>query len=99
MKVLVTGSSGFLGTGLLRFLATKGCEVTALNSRNCDLREAASLLRSNDRKYDLIFHLAAWTQAGDFCLTHPGEQWLINQAINTNALAFWAQHQPQAKLV
>ena len=53
----------------------------------------------NDLKYDLIFHLAAWTQAGDFCLHHQGEQWIINQQINTNTLAWWQRYQAQAKLI
>jgi len=43
--------------------------------------------------------LAAWTQAGDFCLKHPGEQWIINQKINTNILEWWKNNQPQAKLI
>jgi GDP-L-fucose synthase len=50
-------------------------------------------------RYDRIYHLAAWTQAGDFCLHHPGEQWVINQQINTNALAWWQSSQPQAKMI
>jgi GDP-L-fucose synthase len=47
----------------------------------------------------MIYHLAAWTQAGDFCLYHPGEQWIINQRINTNVLDWWQRRQPQAKLI
>jgi GDP-L-fucose synthase len=99
MKVLVTGSSGFLGTALCSYLEEQGCELTRLTSRNCDLRRAESLLNFTTEKYDLIYHLAAWTQAGDFCIKHLGEQWIINQQINTNTLAWWAEHQPQAKLV
>jgi GDP-L-fucose synthase len=99
MKVLATGSSGFLGTALCARLEAQGWPVTRLNSRNCDLREAGSLRVFSGERYDLVFHLAAWTQAGDFCLKHPGEQWIINQQINTNTLAFWLEHQPQAKLV
>jgi GDP-L-fucose synthase len=49
--------------------------------------------------YDRIFHLAAWTQAGDFCLRHAGEQWLINQNVNTHMLEWWQRSQPRAKLV
>lgn len=98
MDVLVTGSSGFLGTALCAYLEHQGCTVTRLNSRNGDLRDMANLRRFTDT-YEVVFHLAAWTQAGDFCLTHPGEQWVINQQINTNTLAWWAQYQPQAKLV
>ena len=28
-----------------------------------------------------------------------GEQWLINQQLNTNALLWWKEHQPQAKFI
>ncbi|MDC0986213.1 NAD-dependent epimerase/dehydratase family protein [Alphaproteobacteria bacterium] len=99
MKALMTGSSGFLGAALCGYLENQGCEITRLTSKNCDLRHEASLDAFSADKYDLIFHLAAWTQAGDFCIRHPGEQWIINQKINTNVLAWWAEQQPQAKLV
>jgi GDP-L-fucose synthase len=97
MKILVTGASGFLGKALGRELAARGDAVVSLNSKNCDLTIAGSLERFNDRAYDQVYHLAAWTQAGDFCLHHAGEQWIINQQINTNVLAWWQKHQPQAK--
>ncbi|MHB8453178.1 MAG: NAD-dependent epimerase/dehydratase family protein [Acidiferrobacterales bacterium] len=99
MKIIVTGSSGFLGTSLCKYLEGEGHEITRLNSRNCDLRKAESLETYSADRYDLLCHLAAWTQAGDFCTKHPGEQWIINQQINTNVLAWWADKQPQAKLV
>ena len=99
MKIIVTGSSGFLGTALCKYLEAQGHELTRLTSRNCDLRKADSLNTITSQQYDLIVHLAAWTQAGDFCITHPGEQWIINQQINTNVLSWWAEQQPQAKLV
>lgn len=99
MNILVTGATGFLGTALCRRLEALGHDVVRLNSKNCDLRDAAALDRFNNRQYDQIYHLAAWTQAGDFCLHHPGEQWLINQQINTNVLAWWHGRQPKAKLI
>ena len=97
--MLVTGATGFLGSHLCRHLSSEGHEVVGLGSRQCDLREAGSLERAAPGAFDTIFHLAAWTQAGDFCLTHPGEQWIINQRINTNVLAWWQSHQPRALLV
>jgi GDP-L-fucose synthase len=99
MKALVTGSSGFLGVALCNYLEKQGVELVRLTSKNCDLRHEASLNKFSADKYDYIFHLAAWTQAGDFCIHHPGEQWVINQQINTNILAWWSDHQPQAKIV
>lgn len=99
MKVLVTGSSGFLGTTLCRQLETTGHSVVRLNSTNCDLTRPESLAAFNHLACDQIYHLAAWTQAGDFCLHHPGEQWIINQKINTHVLEWWQERQPQAKLI
>jgi GDP-L-fucose synthase len=99
MEVLVTGASGFLGTALCARLEAEGHGLTRLHSRNADLRQAGSLDAFESTAYDLIIHLAAWTQAGDFCLHHPGEQWVINQQINTNVLAWWQARQPQARLI
>ena len=99
MKVLVTGSSGFLGKSLCKHLDALGYDLTRSNSNICDLRNPLSLEIYNQIKFDQIFHLAAWTQAGDFCLSHPGEQWIINQKINSNLLSWWSTKQPQAKLI
>jgi GDP-L-fucose synthase len=99
MKVLVTGGTGFLGTALCTRLRQQGHEAVPLNSSNCDLRRADSLQAFSQVSFDQIYHLAAWTQAGDFCIRHPGEQWIINQQINTNLLAWWQRCQPQAKFI
>jgi len=97
MKILITGASGFLG----RFLkeALKEHELFLVHSKNCDLTEADSLSQFNKIDFDQIYHLAAWTQAGDFCLRHPAEQWIINQKINTHVLDWWQKRQPQAKMI
>ena len=99
MKILVTGATGFLGTALCAGLEREGHRLVRLNSRNCDLTRPESLEAFNETVCERIYHLAAWTQAGDFCLRHPGEQWLINQRINTHVLAWWQKRQPQAKLI
>ncbi|NGX54749.1 MAG: dTDP-4-oxo-6-deoxy-D-allose reductase [Chlamydiae bacterium] len=99
MKTLVTGATGFLGQFLCKKLESQGDEVTPVNSKNCDLTQEASLHQFDSTHFDRIFHLAAWTQAGDFCLKHPGEQWIINQKLNTHMLSWWAEKQPQAKLI
>ena len=99
MRALITGGSGFLGTCLVRHLRDRGVDIVAPSSRDADLRTSDALDRWRGERFDRIYHLAAWTQAGNFCLAHPGEQWLINQQINTTVLRFWAEAQPQAKLV
>jgi GDP-L-fucose synthase len=99
MKILVTGGTGFLGTTLCNQLEAQGHELTKINSRNCDLTQPDCLHQFSKGSFDQIYHLAAWTQAGDFCLSHPGEQWLINQKLNTNVLDWWHSQQPQAKLI
>jgi GDP-L-fucose synthase len=99
MKILITGSTGFLGTVLSSELEAHGHQVVRLSSKNCDLTKDDSLNQFNDLSYDQIYHLAAWTQAGDFCLYHSGEQWIINQKINTNLLSWWQKYQPCAKLI
>jgi len=88
-----------MGSHLCPYLEAQGHTLIRLNSKNCDLTKQDSLLKFNDQKYDYIYHLAAWTQAGDFCLYHAGEQWIINQQINTNVLTWWQKYQPQAKLI
>lgn len=99
MKALVTGASGFLGRSLIPYLEKKGYKVTQFSSSQSNLTQDSSLTQFSGEKFNRIFHLAAWTQAGDFCLKHPGEQWIINQQINTNVLKWWQQNQPQAKLI
>src|SRR4051812_29474628 len=99
MSVFVTGAGGFLGTTLCRALEASGRRLVRPGSLEVDLKREDALGPFATERYEAIYHLAAWTQAGDFCLRHPGEQWLVNQQINTNVLAWWAKHQPQAKLI
>jgi len=98
MRVFVSGGGGFLGRHLIKALQVMGAEITAPSSSQCDLTQETSLARYTDA-YDHIYHLAAWTQAGDFCLRFPGDQWLVNQKINTNVLSWWISQQSQAKMI
>lgn len=99
MYILITGASGFLGRFLTGQLKKQKNHIIELNSKNCDLTCQDSLTNLPRERFDYIYHLAAWTQAGDFCLKYPGDQWLMNQKINTNLLSWWKDHQPQAKLI
>lgn len=95
----MTGATGFLGRSLVPHLERRYARVIALGSRDADLADPRSLDACAAEPIATIYHLAAWTQAGDFCLHHPGEQWLINQQINTTVLAWWARSQRDARMV
>jgi len=99
MKVLVTGATGFLGKHLCSKLKELNFEVHISNTKHANLSTVENLYQFNNIEFDYIFHLAAATKAGDYCLTHQGEQWENNQVLNTNILIYWKDYQPQAKLI
>ncbi|WP_320675952.1 NAD-dependent epimerase/dehydratase family protein [Prochlorococcus sp. MIT 1300] len=99
MRVFVTGSRGFLGRHLVPFLQSQAIEVDNPSRKELDLMDFDALQSYSQKKYDRIYHLAAWTQAGDFCLRYPGDQWVNNQILNTNVLKWWSELQPQARLI
>lgn len=98
-NVLVTGFSGFLGRHLCRHLNGLNWNIYLSNTTRGNLNDVKNLFIYNGIKFDYIFHLAAHTKAGDYCLHHRGDQFEINQLINTNILAYWKKYQPQAKMV
>jgi len=97
--VLVTGATGYLGKHLVPRLRDLGFDVHISNTTQANLLEIENLNVFDDQKFDYIFHLAALAKAGDYCLTHSGEQWEVNQIINSNILKYWCKHQPQAKII
>ena len=98
MNCLVTGATGFLGRHLTKVLHARNFKVTISNTRTNSLEYVGNLTHLKE-KFDYIFHLAAVTKAGDYCLTHQGDQWISNQKINTNILDYWKNYQPQAKII
>ena len=88
-KVFITGGSGFLGRNLIMFLKKKKTKIFAPSSKELNLLKYNDLKKIKNN-FDTIYHLAAWTQAGDFCLKYPMEQWIINQEINTNLIKWWS---------
>ena len=99
MNIFMTGGAGFLGSALRKRLIDEGHNVISPSSKECDLTKLDSLCAFSDRNFDQIYHLAAWTQAGDFCLSYPADQWVINQRINTNVIDWWQKTQRNAKMI
>ena len=98
MNCLVTGATGFLGRHLIKYLHAHNFKVAISNTQTNSLDHVGNLTHLKE-KFDYIFHLAAVTKAGDYCLTHQGDQWISNQKINTNILDYWKNYQPQAKII
>jgi GDP-L-fucose synthase len=100
MNVLVTGNRGFLGRHFVPELLTRYPEAKLFvsNSEQNNLLEKLGNI-TNSEKLDFIYHFAAWTKAGDFCLYHPADQWIKNQKINTHILDYWRNYQPQATMI
>ena len=94
MKVLITGSTGFIGRHLVKRLKKEDVEITEINSTNFD-----SMWSLEKNSYDCIIHLAVKTAAGGYCQNHPGEQWIVNSSINVDMLAYWQQYQQRATMV
>ena len=85
-RVLVTGATGFLGGHLCKKIELLGWDLYTSNTKIANLDKVDNLHIYNDIQFDYIFHLAAVTKAGDYCLKHKGDQWIANQTINTNIL-------------
>jgi GDP-L-fucose synthase len=99
INVLITGNRGFLGRHLSKHLEKIGYKIHASNTNIANLMNDENLHIYNNIKFKYIFHLAAHTKAGDYCLYHKGEQFEINQKINSNILKYWREYQPQAKMI
>ena len=58
-RVLVTGSTGFLGSALCTWMNDRGVKTFGVSSKDCDLRDANQTIEQFSRiKPDIVFHCA-----------------------------------------
>ena len=86
-RVLVTGSTGFLGKSLCEWLQTHGAVVIGISSKDCDLRNTEqTLMLFADVAPDIVFHCAVQGGGIGWMKDHPVESGLDNYRINLNVL-------------
>ena len=94
MKILLTGASGFVGRHLIQKLEKEKHEIISFNSSNF-----TEMWYCEKNSFDIIIHLAVKTAAGGYCQNHPGEQWIVNNSINSDMLTYWAQYQQRSTMI
>ncbi|NJK45782.1 MAG: sugar nucleotide-binding protein [Pleurocapsa sp. SU_196_0] len=63
-RIFVTGGRGRMGSELLPRLHTLGWHVTASSSQEVSILELSALNRALEPGFDVVLHLAAFTDAG-----------------------------------
>ena len=85
--ILVTGASGVLGQALVRRLRAEGQDITIVNSRDGDLREASFVTDLFARlRPKLVYHLAAKVHGLGGNTSFPGQMFTDNIRINVNVI-------------
>ena len=85
MKIVVTGSSGFLGRNLVPLLIQSNHEVIGLNSKSGDLTDLKTFSNLLDQhKPDLIIHLAGLVGGIQANRTLPASFFYSNQSMTAN---------------
>jgi UDP-glucose 4-epimerase len=89
-RILVTGSSGFVGKNLVEELKRQGADVLTLadhDGRRIDIRDQQRVMRiiNKIRNIDIVYHLAAIASV-PFSFENPGETYEVNVLGTLNIL-------------
>ena len=86
-RILVTGSTGFLGKALCRWLNEQGADTVGVSSKNCDLRDAdQTVVQFAQIAPEIVFHCAVQGGGIGWMKDHPVDSGLDNYRINLNVL-------------
>ena len=96
-RILVTGSSGFIGSRLCLKLKESGAEVLTLTGKEggrADIRDWGSVAEAGKtlQPLDIVYHLAAITYV-PYALEHPRETYEVNLLGTLNILELCRLHQ------
>lgn len=94
-KVLITGGTGFLGSRLALALEQARCAVTAIGSKEVDLRDLKQTLKLFSKRFDIVIHTAAVQGGLEFILANQAKIFLDNQHIHTNVIDACLKYPPQ----
>ena len=91
MKILVTGSKGFIGSELVKSLDRYDL-ITADIKDGIDLTDRD--FWNNLEKVDIIFHLSAIVGVCNFTSTNAEKSYINNRIINNNVIEYAKKHNP-----
>ena len=85
--ILVTGSTGFLGTKMCKYLRNFGATVVEVSSNVCDLRDQTETALFLERvRPEIVVHCAVQGGGIGWMKDHPVESGLDNYRLNINIL-------------
>jgi nucleoside-diphosphate-sugar epimerase len=99
VRVLVTGSHGFVGGHLVPRLAERGCSSVATDRDELDVTDREAVAEAVAREHpDAVVHLAAVSSVAA-ARSDPGLAFRVNYSGACNLLAAVSRHAPRARVL